>query len=248
MRGFVAILRRELFAYFVTPLAWVMMAAFLLLEGFFFFLLVLNYASQQEVVSDAGPVEAFFGQTILLYLPLLLVCPLLTMRSFAEERRSGTIEALLTAPVSSTAVVLGKYLASVLTYVALWAPTGLYMVVLSRYGDVDWRIVGTGYSAILLVGAGYLAIGTLSSALTTSQLTAAVVTSVTVLLLFAFGIGEFALDPGPARELCSYASVWSMMNDFSRGLVDSRRLVWCATVILLPLFVSVRTVESWRWG
>jgi ABC-2 type transport system permease protein len=248
MRGLVAVFKRELFSYFVTPLAWVLLTSFLVFQGAHFFVIVMHYANLGELSLDGGPVQGFFGGTILIYLPLLLVCPLLTMRTFAEERKSGTIEALLTAPVTPAGVVLGKYLATLTVYLATWLPTVLYVVTLSRFGEVDWRIVATSYAAIAMAGAGYLAIGTLSSALTTSQLTAAVVASIALLFLFLLALGEFVFDPGVAHDVCAHVSVWSLMNDFSRGLVDSRRLVFYGTLVVLPLFITVRTVESWRWG
>ena len=101
-------------------------------------------------------------------MPLMVYVPLLTMRLLAEEQRQGTIEPLLTAPVSEVSVVLGKYLATLAVYVAMWAPTALYMLLISGYGELDWRVVGTGYLATFLVGAAYLSVGTLASSLTTS--------------------------------------------------------------------------------
>ena len=246
MRGFWPIFKRELFAYFVTPLAWVVITAFLLIQGLHFYLVFSHFAGQVQVTADAGPVQSFFGQTVLLYLPLLFVCPVLTMRLFAEERRSGTIEPLLTAPVTVTAVVLGKYGAVLVTYVAMWLPTLLYMWLASDAGHVDWNVVGTGYLAVLLVGAGYLAIGTMTSAITKSQLSAAIVSAMVLIGLFMLGIGAFIFEDGLARDLCSYVSVWAQMNDFSRGMVDSRRLVFDATTIVLPLFITIRAVDSWR--
>ncbi|HZF55778.1 MAG TPA: ABC transporter permease [Polyangiaceae bacterium] len=248
MNGFWPIFKRELFSLFVTPLAWVLITSFLIVQGVHFFLIVTHFASQADVSADAGPVQAFFGQTVLLYLPLLFVCPLLTMRLFAEERRSGTIEALLTAPVSTTGVVLAKYAAVLVTYIAMWAPTLLYMVLVSRAGEVDWMVVASGYLAVLLIGAGYLAIGTMTSALTKSQLLASVLSAMALIFLFMLGIGEFILDSGPARDLCAHVSAWAQMNDFSKGIVDLRRLVFDATLIVLPLFVTVRAVDAWRWG
>lgn len=248
MRGMIPIFKRELLSLFVTPVAWVVAAAFLFLQGFYFFLLVANFASQQDSVQGSGPVEAFFGQTALFYLPLVIICPVLTMRLFAEERRSGTIEALLTAPVTPAGVVLGKYLAALATYVAMWLPTGLYMVLLSRFGEIDVRVVLTGYLGALLVGMGYLAVGTLTSAMTQSQLAAAVAASGFILVLFGVGFGEFFLQPGATRTMASHVSVWAMMNDLSRGLVDTRRLVFWGSMTVVPLFMTVRTVESWRWG
>jgi ABC-2 type transport system permease protein len=249
VRGFWPIFKREIFALFVTPLAWVLITSFLLLQGLHFFLIVVNYsAAPAESLGDSGPVQAFFGQTMLLYVPLLLVCPMLTMRLFAEERRSGTIETLLTAPVGTVGVVLAKYAAVVVTYMAMWAPTVLYIVILARTGDVDWRVVGTSYLSVLLIGAGYLSLGIMTSALTQSQLTAAVLSALAIAGLFFFGLAEFIVPDGPAHAIATHVSAWTQMNDASRGLLDSRRLVFDATVVLLPLFVTVRAVEAWRWG
>lgn len=248
MRGFWPIFKRELFSLFVTPIAWVLITAFLVMQGLHFFLIVSHFANQADLAADAGPVQSFFGQTMLLYLPLLFVCPVLTMRLFAEERRSGTIEALLTAPVGTAGVVLAKYAAALTTYLAMWAPTLLYIVLLSQSGEVDWRVVGSSYLAVALVGAGYLAIGTMTSAMTTSQLLAAILSAMAIVVLFMLGIGEFIFAEGPLHELCAYVSVWSHMNDFSRGIVDLRRLVFHGTVIMLPLFVTTRAVDAWRWG
>ena len=247
MRGFVAVFKRELFSLFVTPLAWILITAFLFIQGLHFYVLVTQFASTGDA-GDGGPVQAFFGRTVLLYLPLLFICPLLTMKLFAEERRSGTIEALLTAPVSTAAVVLGKYCAVVVTYAVLWAPTSLYIVAMSSAGDIDLRVVATSYAGVMAVGAGYLALGTMTSAMAESQPSAAMLSTTVVVGLFILGIGAFVFDVGPLHDVCSYVSVWEQMNDFSQGLVDSRRVVFDATVVVLPLFITVRAVDAWRWG
>lgn len=247
MKGFLPIFKRELFALFVTPLAWVLMATFLVVQGVHFFLLANQYATDVGI-GEGGPIQAFFGRTILLYLPMLFVCPLLTMRLFAEERRSGTIEALLTTPVSAAGVTLAKYAAALVTYVVIWAPTALYVVLVAKTGEVDWRVVGASYLGVFAVGAGYLAIGTMTSALATSQLTAAVLSAMALIFLFMIGLGEFIIDTGPAHDVCAYVSVWSQMNDFSQGIVDLRRLTLDATLTAVPLFITVRAVDAWRWG
>ena len=225
MSGFFAILKREIISLFVTPLAWIVISAFLFVQGIHFFLLVQHYGNQETLAEDAGPVQAFFGGTIFLYLPLLFLCPLLTMRLFAEERRSGTIEALLTAPVGSAGVVLGKYLAALCAYVVMWAPTGLYMMFISQTGELDTRALLSGYLAIFLVGAGYLSIGLMTSAFSKSQVVAAVLSAMALIALFIFGIGAFIFLDGPLHEICSYVSVWDQMADFSRGIIDMRRIV-----------------------
>lgn len=249
MRAFWAIFKRELFAFFVTPLAWVLIVVFLVVQGMHFFLLVDHFSLQVDLASDETPLSAFFGNTVLFYLVLFLLVPPMTMRLFAEERRSGTIESLMTAPVSSAAVVLAKYAAVVTTYVAMWLPTGLYIVILSRTGELDSRAVASAYLGVLLVGAGYLALGLCASALTRSQFLSLVWTSLVVLVLFTLGVGEFIAREGTVmHDVCAYVSAWGHMNELSSGIVDSRRLVLYGTMIALPLYVATRAVDAWRWG
>ena len=249
MRGFWPIYKRELFAFFVTPLAWVLIVVFLVVQGMHFFLLVDHFAREVDVSSDETPLSAFFGNTVLLYLVLFMLVPPMTMRLFAEERRSGTIESLMTAPVSSAAVVLAKYAAALTTYVAMWLPTVLYLVILGRTGSLDWRAAASAYAGVLLVGAGYLSLGLCASALTRSQFLAMVWTALVLLVLFVLGVGEFVTREGTLMHaVCSHVSVWAHMNDFASGIVDSRRLVFYGTLVVLPLFVSTRAVDAWRWG
>jgi ABC-2 type transport system permease protein len=247
MRAFWPVVKRELFAFWVTPLAWVLVSVFLVVQGLHFSVLVKNFAEMGSIESDQTPIQAFFGNTVLLYLVLFLLVPPMTMRLFAEERRSGTIESLMTAPVSAPAVVLAKYAAALLTYCAMWAPTVLYVVILQRSGFVDWHVVSASYLGVGLVGAGYLALGLLMSALTKSQFLALVLTALVLLVLFIMGIGEFVTRDGSTlHDVCSYISVWAQMNDFASGVVDSRRIFLDATLVILPLFLTVRVVESWR--
>ena len=249
MRSFWPIYKRELFAFFVTPLAWVLISVFLLVQGMHFFLLVDHFSNLGQSASDQTPLQAFFGNTILLYLILFLLVPPMTMRLFAEERRSGTIETLMTAPVSSWGVVLAKYASVLTTYVAMWAPTVFYLVILQRSGEIDWGVAGAAYLGVFLVGAGYLSLGLLMSAITTSQFLALVLTALVVLALFILGVGEFVTRDGTLmHDVCSHVSVWAHMNDFASGIVDSRRLVFYGALIVLPLFVTVRAVDAGRWG
>jgi ABC-2 type transport system permease protein len=243
------IYKRELFSFFVTPLAWVLITAFVFVQGMHFFLLIDHFVSMDEVSSDQTPLQAFFGDTVLLYLVLFLLLPPITMRLFSEERRSGTIESLMTAPVTATGVVLAKYFAALTMYVAMWLPTLLYMLILQRTGAVDWHVAGASYLGVFLVGAGYLAIGLFMSAITKSQFLALIGTALVILVLFILGIGEFITREGTTmHEVCAYISVWAQMSEFSQGIVDSRRLVFDATLVAVPLFITTRAVEAWRWG
>ncbi len=249
MTGFWAIFKRELFAFFVTPLAWVLIVVFLVVQGMHFFLLVDHFATAVDVASDETPLSAFFGNTVLLYLVLFVLVPPTTMRVFAEERRSGTIESLMTAPVANAAVVLAKYAAALVAYVAMWLPTVLYLVILGRTGDLDWHTAASAYAGVLLVGAAYLSLGLCASALTRSQFLAMVWTALVLLVLFILGVGEFVTREGTTmHDVCAHVSVWGHMNDFASGIVDSRHLVFYGTLIVLPLFVATRAVDAWRWG
>ncbi len=246
MSAFLALLLRELFAFFVTPLAWILLVVFLVVQGLHFSLLVEHFSAAGDGAADQSPVEAFFGNTAILYLVLFLFVPALTMRLFAEERRSGTLEALMTAPITSAQVVFAKYAAALTTYVVLWIPTVLYLVVLQQTGAIDWHAAATGYLGLCLVGAAYVAVGLLMSALTSSQLIALVLTAFVMLVLFIVGIGEFIAMPGTlAYSVCHHVSVWSQMGAFSAGIIDTRHLTFDLSVAATCLFLTVRVVDSW---
>lgn len=247
MSGFSAIFRREMLSLWVTPLAWVLLGVFLLLQGGIFYSIVVHFSTFADLSVDQGPVAAYFGQnSVFLLMTLLLVCPALTMRLLAEERRSGTIESLMTAPVSAAGVVLGKYAAALATYTLTWLPTVLYVVILRKTGNVDWPVVLSSYLGLLLVGAQYLAIGVLSSSLSKSQFVALLVTVLIQFGLFVLGIGEYIFDPGLLHAVCSYVSLAGHMEDFAKGVVDTRRLLYDVSTAIFCLFLSTRVVDSWR--
>jgi ABC-2 type transport system permease protein len=155
----------------------------------------------------------------------------------------------MTAPVSSAAVVLAKYAAVLTTYVAMWLPTVLYLVILGRTGTLDRHQAASAYLGVLLVGGGYLALGLCASALTRSQFLAMIWTALVLLILFTLGVGEFVTRDGTLmHDVCAHVSVWAHMNDFASGIVDSRRIVFYGSMVLLPLFVATRAVDAWRWG
>jgi ABC-2 type transport system permease protein len=247
MSGFSAIFRREMLSLWVTPLAWVLLGVFLLLQGGIFYSILVHFSTFTDLSVDEGPISAYFGQnSVFLLMTLLLVCPALSMRLLAEERRSGTIEALLTAPVDSAGVVLGKYAAALATYVTVWIPTLLYVVILRQTGDIDWWVILASYLGLFLVGAQYLAIGILASSLAKSQFVALLVTVLIQFGLFVLGIGEYIFDPGILHAVCSYVSLAGHMEDFAKGIVDTRRLLYDLSLAVFCLFLTVRVVDSWR--
>jgi ABC-2 type transport system permease protein len=233
VRSLIAILKRELRAYFFAPLAYVVAALLLLVNGAVFWLIV-SYLNDPRAGIGA-PLELFFGQTVFFWLVLLFVAPVVTMRLLSEERRSGTIEVLMTAPVTETMVVVGKYLAALIFYLFLWLPTVVY------------GPVAAGYVGIVGIGALLLAAGVLASALSRSQLVAAVLTFAIAGPLFAVGFLEFLFTGDLLKEVFAYLSLPRHMEDFSRGIVDSRRLVYYVSVSALFLFLAARALAVKKW-
>lgn len=248
MMALFATLRRELASLWLTPLAWGLWLALLLLQGSVFASIVTSFATNPELTLDVGPLQALYGQSVFVPLTFMFLCPTLTMRLFAEERRTGTIENLLSAPVGAGVIVLGKYLASLISYIALWLPTLLYAVILRGVIDTEWKVIGTSYLGILGLGAGFLAIGVLCSTMTRSQFLSLVLSSGILLAFVLLGVGENVFDSGWLQTLCSHLAIQSQLTEMAQGILSMRRLVFDFTLIALPLFLSIRVVDSWRWS
>ena len=245
MRGLAATFGRELRAYFFSPLAYVVLTFFLLVNGYVFWL-ILSFLNDPRARAGA-PLELFFGQTIFFWLVLLFVAPVLTMRLLSEERRSGTIEMLMTAPVTETEVVLGKYLAALAYYAFLWLPTLAYVWVVAHYGAVDPGPVASGYLGVLGIGALFLAVGLFASSLAKNQIVAAMVTFALLVVLFTFGLLENLVAGERAREVFAYLNLWQHMDELSKGIVDTRRLVYYLSLTGFFLFLTGRALEAKRW-
>jgi ABC-2 type transport system permease protein len=237
-----SIARRELAAYFYSPIAYIVLALFLVVQGIVF-TIFLNFLN-----SPAAPPGAvmsyFFGGTFLFWVSVLFATAFLPMRLLAEERRSGTLETLLTAPVRESQVVLGKYLACLAFYALLWLPEVGYVGLLWRYGGrPDLGPILSGYLGALLVGAALLAWGLFASALTRNQIIAAALGFVFSLALLLLGIGqEFATAP-LAKDLLGYVHLFKQMEDFGRGVVDSRHVIFLASTTGLGLYATAKVLE-----
>ncbi|MDX1502229.1 MAG: ABC transporter permease subunit [Thermoanaerobaculia bacterium] len=245
MNGILANLLRELRAYFFSPLAYVVMTLMLLVNGYVF-VLIVSFLNDPRVQVGA-PLELFFGQTIFFWAVVLLFAPALTMRLVSEERRSGTIEVLMTAPVSEAQVVVGKYLAAFCFYLFLWSPTFLYAGILDYYGDVAWGPVLSGFLGVMGVGALFLAVGTFASVLTRNQLVAAILAFVLLTLLFSVGLLESLASGEAARETLDYLNLWRHMDDFGKGIVDTRHLVYYLSGAVFFLFLATRALAVNKW-
>jgi len=245
MKAIWATFSRELRAYFFSPLAYIVLFFFLVINGIVFAIIV---TSLNDPRSPAGPpLELFFGGTFLFWLVLLFITPILTMRLISEELRSGSVEVLMTAPITEGQVVAGKFLAVLTFYAFLWAPTLAYAGIVAYNSKVDWGPVVSGYLGILIIGALLLAIGTFASAVTKSQLVAAMITVAILIPLFLFGLLESMFDGEVAKQVISYLSLANQMDELAKGIVDTRRLVLCASVSWFFLFLASRALEDKKW-
>jgi ABC-2 type transport system permease protein len=238
-------MKRELGAFFVSPLAYVVLTSWLVWNGVVFWVLAQFYARNAVSSGASTPLSGFFGGSALFFIPLLVFVPVLTMRLIAAEKQSGTLETLMTAPVSEGAVILGKYSASLIVWCVLWAPTVIYAWIMSQHGSVDWGATMASYFGVFCLGAYFMAVGLLMSVLAPNQIIAAVLSFVALGVLFTIGIGEFVLD-GAAREVCAYVSMWGHMQSFSKGVVDTRYLVFDLSVAVLAVGLSIGALKARR--
>jgi ABC-2 type transport system permease protein len=251
------IYKKELRLYFTSPVAYVILTIFLLIAGYFFFSIFsfftrasMQMAMNPQMGRDLNVTDAVLRPLFAnLSVILLLVMPLVTMRLFAEERRSGTIELLLTYPVRDGAVLIGKYLAALTLYATMIAGTLAYpaiIVWIARAG-VEWGPLLTGYIGLLLMGAMFLAVGLFASSLTENQIVAAVVTFGILLIFWIIGwTAEFAT--GALGVVLTHLSILEHNDTFAKGVLDTKDIIYYLNFTALALFLTLRSLESRRWN
>ena len=254
MKGLYAIYRKEMGHYFVSPVAYIIVGVFLFLCSYFFtrLLTAVIENSLEASMSGAGGafdvpsivVRYFFGtvSTILLFLT-----PTLTMGVYSEERKRGTMEMLMTSPVSDSAIVLGKYLASMTLLVIMLAPTFFYSAYMFSHSEpaAPWRVLFTAYLGVFLLGGALLALGSFFSSLTESQIIASILTFGAALLLWVLDYGQ--PGSGAVASTLQYLSIFRHVEDFTRGVIDTSSLIFYVSFIFFGLFLTVRSLDSMRW-
>jgi ABC-2 type transport system permease protein len=248
MRHFLILWRRELATWFVSPAAYVIMMFFLGFTGLSFWLLVALCAPC-PVGTDM--VREFFG-SISFWIAMLAILPVVTMRLLAEEKRTGTIETLMTAPVTGSQVVLAKYAAAVVFFAALWLPTIGYFLALHvfnpRSAVIDAGALGAAYFGVFCVGAFYIAVGLLASALARNQVVSAVACFSVICGFFLVGFLSSAFGNVALRRIAFYMASFEHMLDFSRGVVDTRPIVFYLSGTVVFLVAAVRSLDADRAG
>ncbi len=231
-----AIMKKELQSFFYSPVAYIVFASFLMIVGYLFWVILISssMASLEPMLYNA----AFI---------LLLASPVLTMRLVSEEKKSHTIELLLTSPVSPFEIIAGKFLACFALYLALIALTLQYPLVLSAYStEFDMGPVYSGYIGLVLLGAAYISLGLFASTLTENQIVAAMLSFGGLILFWIFGWAKHIFD-NAFGELLGNLSIFDRYAEFLRGIVDSGNVIFFLIFTLTWLFLATRVLESDRW-
>lgn len=248
MRLFLTLLRREWLAYVYSPPVYIIVVFFLLLMGVSFSMMVNILV---EGAASGSVMRMLIGESLFFWLAMLMTVPMITMRQFAEERKLGTIETLMTAPVGDATVVLAKYTAAWALFMSMWLPTALYAWLLTRMSSasapLDLSAVVTSYIGIGSMGAFFIAIGLLASALTSNQAVAAVVTFVFLCGYFFWGFVPYFGRGIALQEVGRYTSSLMHMMEFSRGVLDTRPLVFYVSGAGFLLFSTVKAIEARKW-
>lgn len=253
MRNVWTIARRELTVYFTSPIAYIVLAMFAVIFGFFFYSAMaffVQYSAQAAMQPGFGSmnVNQFVIQPTLgnLTIILLFLMPLVTMRLFAEEQRSGTIELLLTSPIKDYEIILGKWLGALLLYACMLAVSMLNFVVLFIYTTPDWKAMAVGFLGMALMGGALLAIGGFISTLTKNQIVAGAVTFGVFLLLWVLDwVNQY--NSSTLGKLCAYIAIPPHFEQFSKGVIELKDTVYFLSAISLGLFLSKRSLEAIRW-
>jgi ABC-2 type transport system permease protein len=255
MSNILAIAHKELKSYFASPIAYIVIGFWALLYGYFFVAL-LNYFVRQSMQMGQfgmqGPQAMNINQQLIrpllqnVLILILFLMPMVTMRSYSEEKRSGTIELLLTSPLTDFQIIMGKFLGAMALYSAMLAVTLIHVGLLFVYGRPEWKPLVTAYIGLLLMGGCFISVGLFISSLTKNQIVAGMVTFAVFLMLWIITwIGSFS---GPTIDkLTQYLSIVDHYDDFGKGVIDTTHLIYYVSFITFGLFLTAKAVDSERW-
>ena len=257
MRNIWTIMRKEMSSYFRSPIAYIVLTVFAVIFGYFF-VSILSIFVRQSMMS--AQYAEMYGQQMhmnvneMVIRPLLMnvsvislfLVPMITMRLFPEEKRSGTIELLMTSPVTDLQIILGKFFAAILLYAALLGITMFLFIIIFHYGNPDWKPLMAGYLGLLLLGGCFMALGIMLSTLTKNQLVAGMLTFGLFLMLWVIDwVSDYST--GAIGQVASYLALTTHLENYAKGVIDLRDTVYYLSVIGLGLFLTARSVESVRW-
>jgi ABC-2 type transport system permease protein len=252
MNNILAIAHKELKGYFASPIAYVVIGLYALMFGYFFYTLLLFFDRQSmQMAGMAGQAvnvneqllrPVFLNTTVI----FLFMLPMITMRTYAEEKRSGTIELLLTAPLTDWQIITGKFLGAMGLYAAMLVITLPHVGLLFWFGNPEWIPIAITYLGLLLMGGCFISVGLFISSLTKNQIVAVMATFAVFLMLWV--INWIATFTGPTTQaVLNYLSITDHLDDFTRGVIDTRHLVYYLSFIAFGLYLTLRSVDTERW-
>lgn len=246
MRNVIAIARREWVSYFCSPMAYLVLAFWMIVLGFFFYdymVACANFFHEAKRFMEAS-LETVYRVCVFIS---TLVCPIIAMRLLAEEKKTGTFELLMTAPVREREVVLGKFLGALAFYAVLLVTTLVYAIVLAQFGRVDVGVLASSYLGVLFVGAVFISVGLLISSLTSSQMIAGVISFAVLLVWVLLGNQARALGDEGLRDTLEYIGPFCHLEGFLHGMIDTRGVLYFVSVTALFIFIAIRVLESRKW-
>jgi ABC-2 type transport system permease protein len=253
LKNILIICQKELKSYFASPIAYLLMGIFAVIFGFFFysataFFVMRGMESQMMGRGQPMDVNEWVIRPLLSNASVigLFLIPMITMRLYAEEKRSGTMELLMTSPVRDIEIVLGKFIASVLMFACVIGVSALDLAALFAYGKPDWKPILVGYLGLLLQGSALIAIGTFISTTTRNQIIAGGATFAVCLLLWVLDWVSSYQQEAWAKAV-SYLSVVQHFEPFSKGVIDTKDLIFFVSMTFFGLFLTTRSLESLRW-
>jgi ABC-2 type transport system permease protein len=255
MRNIWAICKRELLAFFVSPIAYFVITGFTLLVGFFFFNHLSYFAQMVEMsamLSLRGKELPNLNQTVIegvyhtMVVILVFLIPLLTMRTIAEEKKKGTFELLITSPVSVSQIVFGKFLSIAIVLIIMLSVNLIFPALLMKYGNPEVLPIVSGFLGLVLCSLGFASIGMAVSSFTENQFVAGVVSMVTLLLLYVIQAPAESLG-GTAADVFRYLSPVDQLQDLLRGIITLKSITYFVSLIVIGLFLSQRALEAYRW-
>ena len=254
MSNILAIAQKELRSYFASPIAYIVIGMFMLLYGYFFIAILAFFVRQSMEMNQfgQGPQAMNINQQLIrnllqnVTILILFMLPAITMRTYSEEKRSGTIELLLTSPLGDFQIVMGKFLGALALYAVMLAVSLIHIGILFIYGNPEWKPIVSAYLGLLLLGGCFISVGLFISTLTKNQIVAFMSTFAVFLLLWVITwIGSFS---GPtADSLTQYLSIIEHFDDFGKGVIDTTHLIYYVSFITFGLFLTAKSVESERW-
>jgi ABC-2 type transport system permease protein len=251
MRNTLAIAGKEIRAYFTSPIAYVVIGLYALLFGYFFYVMLTFFERQSMQMMQMGGTmnvnqmliaPVFMNAQVV----LLFLLPMVTMRTYSEEKRSGTMELLLTAPLTDWQIILGKFLGAMTLFAAMLAVTLVHVGLLFIFGQPEWKPIVTTYVGMLLMGGCFISLGLFISSLTKNQIVAATITFAAFLLFWVINwMGSFVGTT--AQAVLAHLSIIDHFDDFAKGIIDTKHLIYYVSFIAFGLFLTAKSVDSERW-